>query len=109
MRQILPRLADRRILTYGFSPQAELSAVDVQAQPRGRRFGVRLLREGRESLLGEIDLPMPGRHNVLNALAAVGVGLTLRIPFDTMARGDRRLPGRAPPLRVPGGLARRRR
>ena len=87
VRQILPRISDRRILTYGFSPQAELSAVDLQPRRGGTRFSVRLLRDGREGILGEIDLPMPGRHNVLNALAAIGVGLSLRIPLEAMARG----------------------
>jgi UDP-N-acetylmuramate--alanine ligase len=82
VRHILPRLADRRIVTYGFSPQAELSAVDVVAHPWGSRFSVRSLRGG---LLGDIDLPIPGRHNVLNALAAVGVGLTLRIGWEAIA------------------------
>jgi UDP-N-acetylmuramate--alanine ligase len=48
---------------------------------------VRLLRDGREGILGEVDLPMPGRHNVLNALASIGVGLSLRIPLEDMARG----------------------
>jgi UDP-N-acetylmuramate--alanine ligase len=83
VRQILPRIADRRILTYGFSPQSELSAVDLQPRRGGTRFSVRW----REGILGEIDLPMPGRHNVLNALATVAVGLALRIPFEAMARG----------------------
>ncbi|HWM93353.1 MAG TPA: UDP-N-acetylmuramate--L-alanine ligase [Thermoanaerobaculia bacterium] len=81
VRQILPRIADRRILTYGFSPQAELSAVDLRPRQGGTLFSVRW----REGILGEIDLPMPGRHNVLNALATVGVGLTLRVPFHIMA------------------------
>ena len=83
VRQILPRISDRRILTYGFTPQAELAAVDLQPRQGGTRFSVRF----REGILGEIDLPMPGRHNVLNALATVGVGLALRIPFEAIARG----------------------
>jgi UDP-N-acetylmuramate--alanine ligase len=82
VRRILPRLADRRIVTYGLSPQAELSAVDIVPLPWGSRFSVRSLRGG---LLGDIELPMPGRHNVLNALAAVGVALTLRIGWDDIA------------------------
>ncbi len=87
---ILPRLAERRIVTYGFSPQADLSAVDVEPIDRsdagsgGTRFTVRSLQRG---VLGTIDLPLPGRHNVGNALAAVGVGLSLRLPFETIARG----------------------
>jgi UDP-N-acetylmuramate--alanine ligase len=82
VRRILPRIADRRIVTYGLSPQAELSAVDIEARSWGSRFAVRSLRGG---LLGEIEMPMPGRHNVANALAAVGVGLTLRIGWDEIA------------------------
>ena len=82
VRHILPRLADRRVVTYGMSPQAELSAIDVEALSWGSRFTVRSLRAG---LLGQIELPIPGRHNVLNALAAVGVGLSLRIGWDDMA------------------------
>jgi UDP-N-acetylmuramate--alanine ligase len=82
VRHILPRIADRRIVTYGISPQAELSAVDIEARSWGSRFAVRSLRGG---LLGSIELPMPGRHNVVNALAAVAVGLTLRIGWDKIA------------------------
>ncbi len=84
VQRILPRLADRRIVTYGFSPQADLSAVDVEPHVGGTRFGVRHLQRG---LLGRVELPIPGRHNVANALAAVGVGLALRLPFDVVARG----------------------
>ncbi len=81
---ILPRLAERRIVTYGFSPQADLSAVELEPSPSGTRFAVRSLQRGR---LGTIDLPIPGRHNVLNALAAIGVGLSLRLPFAAIAEG----------------------
>jgi UDP-N-acetylmuramate--alanine ligase len=83
VRHILPRLSERRLVTYGFSPQAELSAVDLVALSWGSRFSVRSLSRG---LIGEIELPIPGRHNVANALAAVGVGLSLRIDFDVIAR-----------------------
>jgi UDP-N-acetylmuramate--alanine ligase len=78
IQHILPRVADRRIVTYGLSPQADLSAVDVEPHAAGTRFSVRT----RDRVLGRVELPIPGRHNVLNALAAVGVGLSLRIPFD---------------------------
>jgi UDP-N-acetylmuramate--alanine ligase len=81
-------VADRRIITYGFSPQADLSIVDLEAHAAGSRFGVRWRTDrvlGRIDL-GRIELPMPGRHNVMNALAAVGVGLSLGINFDTIAR-----------------------
>jgi UDP-N-acetylmuramate--alanine ligase len=82
VRHILPRVAERRLVTYGFSPQADLQAVDIEAGVKGSRFAVRQ----RGDLLGTIELPIPGRHNVANALAAVGVGLALRIPFADIAR-----------------------
>jgi UDP-N-acetylmuramate--alanine ligase len=88
LQQILPRVADRRIITYGLTPQADLSAVDLEAHPAGSRFRVRLRGDrllGRIDL-GAIELPMPGRHNVRNALAAVGVALSLGVSFDTIAR-----------------------
>ena len=88
IQKILPRVADRRIITYGFSPQADISAYDLEPHAGGSRFGVR--RSGDRQLgridLGRIELPIPGRHNVRNALAAVGVGLALRIDFDTIGR-----------------------
>jgi UDP-N-acetylmuramate--alanine ligase len=88
VQKILPRVADRRIITYGLSPQADLSVVNIEAHGGGSRFGVRWRGDrvlGRIDL-GTIELPIPGQHNVLNALAAVGVGLSLRIDFDTITR-----------------------
>jgi UDP-N-acetylmuramate--alanine ligase len=88
VQRILPRVADRRVITYGFSPQADLSAYDLETHAGGSRFGVRLRGGGLLGRidLGRIELPIPGRHNVRNALAAVGVGLALRIDFDTICR-----------------------
>jgi UDP-N-acetylmuramate--alanine ligase len=83
IQQILPRLSERRLVTYGFSPQADLAAVDIEAQGGKSAFGVRL----RGALLGRLEVPLPGRHNILNALAAVGVGLSLRLGFEEIASG----------------------
>ncbi len=77
---ILPRLT-RRVVTYGFSAQADLSADALEMKEFHAGFDVRL--QGRR--LGRIDLRVPGRHSVANALAAVAVGLDLEIPFDTIA------------------------
>ncbi|MCZ6508563.1 MAG: UDP-N-acetylmuramate--L-alanine ligase, partial [Acidobacteria bacterium] len=82
IQQILPELSDRRTVTYGLSPQADVVAFDVAAEERGCRFRVRHSRLGE---LGEVQLPMPGRHNVCNALAAITVGLGLGLDFDSMA------------------------
>ncbi len=82
VQTILPRIAERRVITYGFAPQADLAAVDLETTPGGVRFGVRSRERG---LLGTIELPMPGRHNVQNALAAIGIALVLRLEFAAIA------------------------
>ncbi len=82
IQKVLPRLADHRVVTYGLTPQAELVAVDLATSPAGSAFTVR--HRGQE--LGRVELPLPGTHNVQNALAAIAVGLALRMEFDGMAR-----------------------
>ncbi len=82
IQAILPRLAERRITSYGLSPQAELAAVNLELGAWRSRF---TLRRG-QAELGEIELPMPGLHNVRNALAAVAVGLALDLGFEVIAR-----------------------
>jgi UDP-N-acetylmuramate--alanine ligase len=82
-QSILPLLSrDHRILTYGLSPQAELSAGGLVTIGSTSRFSVLLAGQGS---LGEIELPMPGQHNVQNALAAVAVGLALGLEFSSIA------------------------
>jgi UDP-N-acetylmuramate--alanine ligase len=81
---LLPQLRDRRVVTYGFSPQADLVAQDMVSIAGGTRFTVRHAQRG---VLGQIALPMPGRHNVQNALAAVGVALAVGLDFEAIARG----------------------
>ncbi|MCP3957097.1 MAG: UDP-N-acetylmuramate--L-alanine ligase [bacterium] len=79
---ILPLLAEHRVVTYGLSPQADLAAHDLEPTTDGCRFSVTSAGKG---LLGEIEAPMPGRHNVRNALAAVAVGRALGIEFPRIA------------------------
>ena len=85
---ILPRLRDRRIVTYGFSAQADVRGVNVQPVPGGNRFEALIrARDGSVRSIEGIELPMPGRHNVQNALAAIGVALELGIDDATIQRG----------------------
>ena len=82
IRSILPRLtAEHRVLTYGLTPQADLSARDIEPAPGGCSFTV---MAGDEPL-GRLAVPMPGRHNVQNTLAAVAVGRMLGIDFERIA------------------------
>jgi len=80
VQSILPRLT-RRHTTYGFSAQAEWVARDAEALHWGMRF--RVQRGGQR--LGSVELPIPGRHNVLNALAALAVAAELGVGFDEAA------------------------
>jgi UDP-N-acetylmuramate--alanine ligase len=81
IQEILPSLS-RRVVTYGFSEQADLSASAVELKEFHAGFDVRL--QGKD--LGRVELNAPGRHNVLNALAAIAVGLDLEVPFESIAR-----------------------
>ncbi len=82
IQAILPRLADRRIVTYGLSRQADLMAFDIETTQAGSSFRIRHASDG---VLGTVALPMPGAHNVQNSLAAVAVGLLAGLDFATIA------------------------
>jgi UDP-N-acetylmuramate--alanine ligase len=80
VQRLVPRI-NRRIVTYGFSAQADLRGEDLVSDGLVTRFGVRW----RDEHLGTVTLHMPGRHNVSNALAAVAVGLELGVSFEKLA------------------------
>jgi len=88
VQNILPRVRDRRVVTYGFSAQADVRGINVTPVPGGNRFECIVReRDGTSRSIENIELPMPGRHNVQNALAAIGVALELGIPDETIQRG----------------------
>lgn len=88
VRSILP-LLDRKIISYGFNPQAQIRAVDVVADGFFTRFTV---LAGDEKL-GEVKLKASGEHNVKNALAAVAMGLELGISFSGIRSGIEKFDG----------------
>jgi len=83
VRDLLRRLADRRIVTYGFDPGADLRALDASPTGAGVRFEV---ADSQLGPLGVLELPLPGRHNVLNALAAVAAARATGVEFEAAAR-----------------------
>ncbi|HJW15353.1 MAG TPA: UDP-N-acetylmuramate--L-alanine ligase [Thermoanaerobaculia bacterium] len=89
VREILPRVK-RRVVTYGESAEASLRADRIRLEASGTTFEV---WEGGTWSLGEVRLPLPGRHNVANALAAIAVGRELSIPFPTIARALKEFTG----------------
>ncbi len=78
---ILPEIRKRKI-TYGFTSQADLSAEQIVSHAGRVAFSVRYQGE----VLGNVDLSIPGRHNVYNALAVICVGMELEIPFVVMQK-----------------------
>ena len=86
VQAMIPRLSDRRLITYGFSPQADVRAERVITDRMGATFEVvvqdRLNRRSRA--LKPFRLPMLGQHNVLNALAAIAIGVEMEVPEETI-------------------------
>ncbi len=68
--------------TYGWDERADYRVVDYVGDRRGSRFA---LRRGDE-VLGVVELPVPGRHNVLNAVGAASLALELGVPFEAVTR-----------------------
>jgi UDP-N-acetylmuramate--alanine ligase len=86
VQQMIPRLSDHRIITYGFSPQADVRAERVTPDKLGSTFEVVVSdrARGRTRRLGPFRLPMLGAHNVQNALAAIAVGVEMEIDDATL-------------------------
>jgi len=81
VQQMIPRLSDHRIITYGFSPQADVRADRVVMDRLGATFEVVVTDRfrGRNRRLGPYRLPMLGHHNVQNALAAIAVATEMDV------------------------------
>jgi UDP-N-acetylmuramate--alanine ligase len=94
VQAIIPKVRDRRVVTYGFSAQADIRGENVTPIPGGNRFDVALRqRDGSFRRIEGIELPMPGRHNVQNALAAVGVAVEMGCSDDCIQGGFSKFKG----------------
>jgi UDP-N-acetylmuramate--alanine ligase len=81
---VLPRVT-RRVVTYGLESQATVFASDVEVGSFGGRCTVYRQSGSGAQRLGRLELSVPGRHNLQNALAAVAVGERLGLAFDQVA------------------------
>ena len=82
IQQIFPKIR-RRTITYGRSTQVDLEILNIKLNAGGSDFSLR--RHGAD--LGEFHLNVPGLHNVLNATAAVGIGLELDVKVPLIQEG----------------------
>ena len=91
VQTIIPRIRGRRLVTYGFSAQADVRAHNLQPLVSGTRFDVTVRERNKtgyeERHIYEIELPMPGKHNVQNALAAIAVALQLHVDDAAILEG----------------------
>jgi UDP-N-acetylmuramate--alanine ligase len=86
VQRLVGRVVDRRIVTYGENPQADVRLVDLDHANGSSRFSVLFRdRDGKEvHAIRDLTLPMPGRHNALNATSAVAVAHELGIKDDVI-------------------------
>ncbi len=86
VQALIPRVPDRKIITYGFNPQADVRATNVRIGPGGARYDVviadRQTGEGRT--IADLRLPMYGEHNVQNSLAAIAIASQMSLSDDVV-------------------------
>ena len=93
VQTIIGRIRDRRIVTYGFSALADVRAENVTPVPGGTTFDALILDKDGERRSLAVHVPIPGRHNVQNALAAIAVALELGISDDTIVAAFEKFEG----------------
>ncbi len=86
VQALISRIPDRRIITYGTSPQADIRALNVAIGPEGAVFDVRLTDRTTKSerTIERLRLPMYGEHNVLNALVVVAIAQQMELPDSVL-------------------------
>jgi UDP-N-acetylmuramate--alanine ligase len=88
VQAMVAQVENRRLVTYGVNPQAEVRAAKVEMGPDGAQFDVLITpREGDPITLSDLHLPMPGWHNVSNALAAIAVARELGVSEMAIREG----------------------
>ncbi len=92
VQAVVGQVRDRRVITYGFSLQADICGVNIRPDALGNVFDVIVRQRGpkdqrEDRRIEGVRLPMPGRHNVQNALAAIAVAIEMGCPDDVICNG----------------------
>lgn len=89
VQELVGQVQDRRVITYGENPQADFRLLDIESRGPATRFTllIRDRKSGADSVIRDLEIPMPGRHNALNATAAIAVALTLGLSPDAIRKG----------------------
>ncbi len=90
VQTLAAQVSDRKVITYGFNPQADIRADNMRFGADGSTFDVTfagwLSEDGKETEIRDIHLSMPGKHNVQNSLVALGVAKEMGVPTATMKK-----------------------
>ncbi|HBB54575.1 MAG TPA: UDP-N-acetylmuramate--L-alanine ligase [Hyphomonadaceae bacterium] len=89
VQAMVSKVVDRRVITYGFNPQADVRAVNFRSDGEGSLFDVELRARaaGLTARIEDLRLPMAGRHNAQNALAAIAVARELGVTAEAIRAG----------------------
>ncbi|WP_379549353.1 UDP-N-acetylmuramate--L-alanine ligase [Qipengyuania sp. DGS5-3] len=88
VQAVIGQVRDRRVVTYGFNLQADICGVNIRPDDTGNRFDVIVRqRDAEDRRIENVHLPMPGRHNVQNALAAIAVAIEMGCSDDVIQTG----------------------
>jgi UDP-N-acetylmuramate--alanine ligase len=89
VQELVGDVRDRRVITYGRNPQADVRLVDLENHDGVQTFAVEIRDRIRMTHLRieGLELPMPGEHNALNATAAIAVADQLKIPAEAIRKG----------------------
>jgi UDP-N-acetylmuramate--alanine ligase len=95
VQELIGQIRDRRVITYGRSPQADVRLLDINYVDGETRFAVRMTnrRTGETHDIGELSLSMPGDHNALNSTAALAVAKELGMSDDAIRQGFKSFTG----------------
>ncbi len=87
VQALIPQVSDRKIVTYGLSPQADVRAVNVRLSASGGQFDVLISeRAGGERMITDLHLPLVGQHNVQNSLAAIAVAAEMGLEDELIRK-----------------------
>ena len=88
VQALIADVRDRRVITYGMSPQADVRAANIDISPAGSRFDVMITdrTSGKSRTIGGVHLPMIGAHNIQNSLAGLAIAQELGIKDDVARR-----------------------
>ncbi len=88
VQALISKIRDRKVVTYGFSAQADVRGENIRPKAGGNLFDIVIRdRDGSVTKVKDVSLPMPGRHNVQNAIAAIAVALEMGCDTEMICNG----------------------